>query len=47
MNLKPLLYTLILVSNLAFAQLDTRINVDDLISKKAAINFEMGYDKFS
>jgi hypothetical protein len=47
MKLKPLLYTLILVSNLAFAQLDTRINVDDLISKKAVINFEMGYDKFS
>jgi hypothetical protein len=44
---KTLLFTLVLASNLAFAQLDTRLNVEDLIKKKVALNFEMGYDKFS
>ena len=29
------------------AQLDFRLNVDDLIRKKAALNIEMGSDKFS
>jgi len=44
---KTLLFTLVLVSNFTFAQLDTRLNVEDLIKKKVALNFEMGYDKFS
>lgn len=47
MKIKLLLFALTLSSNLAFAQLDTRINVDDLLSKKVAVNFEMGYDKLS
>jgi hypothetical protein len=29
------------------AQLDIRLNVDDLLKKKAALNLEMGADKFS
>jgi hypothetical protein len=44
---KILLLTFLVLSNLAFAQLDTRLNIDDLINRKVALNFEMGYDKFS
>jgi hypothetical protein len=38
---------LAIFSFVAQAQLDFRLNVDDLIGKKAALNFEIGTDKFS
>ncbi len=43
------LYTIVFTFSFLFsqAQLDFRLNLDDALKKKVALNIEMGADKFS